>query len=189
MLWAGGVFEWGKNGSIYWTRGSRFYFIFPFPPPITLRVCFFSKIVIPKGEKRGRMQLLTHSWVLLGAIGDDFDMVSIHVVAEEVIEVRLWPLASKHVQVSVSLFHRKWSLGTLVNLQHISFAHLAKIISDRSHSVEKHAMSNARLHVLWPGITRVLAQESPRSCLTVVGIQPTELWLRRPTVLHTAVAG
>lgn len=34
-------------------------------------------------------------------------MVSIHIVAEEIIEVCLWPLTSKHVQTAVSL----WLLG------------------------------------------------------------------------------
>lgn len=57
------------------------------------------------------IMIFTHSWVLLGAIRDDFYMVSIHIIAEEVIQVRLWPLASKHIQVSVSLFRRKGSQG------------------------------------------------------------------------------
>lgn len=45
----------------------------------------------------------THSRVLLGAIGDDLHVVAIHVVAEEIIEVRLGPLTSKDVQVAVPL--------------------------------------------------------------------------------------
>lgn len=63
-------------------------------------------------------------------------------------------------------------------------------ISERhpTYSVEEHAMADARLHILRPGVARVLAQESPRACLTVVSVQPTELWLRRPTVFHTGVA-
>lgn len=56
-------------------------------------------------EACGRI-IHTHSWVLLSAIRDDLYMVSIHIVAEEIVEVRLRPLASKHVQVPVSLLEK-----------------------------------------------------------------------------------
>lgn len=50
---------------------------------------------------------LTHAWVLLGAIRYDLYMVAVHVVAEEIIEVRLWPLTSEHIQTAVSLFKQR----------------------------------------------------------------------------------
>lgn len=61
------------------------------------------------------------------------------------------------------------------------------VCSDWTHRVEKHAVSDPGLDVLWPSVTRVFPQEAPRSRLAVVGIQAAELWLRRPTVLHAAI--
>lgn len=57
--------------------------------------CRLASMVVPRlrsGFQRGKAgqgSQLTHSRVLLGAIRDDFDVVSIHIIAEEVIEVRL----------------------------------------------------------------------------------------------------
>ena len=59
--------------------------------------------------------------------------------------------------------------------------------ANRTHSVEEHAVSNARLDIFRPGVTRVFPQEAPRSGLAVVGIQTAELRLWCPTVLHAAV--
>ena len=53
--------------------------------------------------------------------------------------------------------------------------------------MEQHAVSDAGLDVLWPGVTRVFPQEAPRPGLAVVGVQAAELRLRRPAVLHAAV--
>lgn len=46
---------------------------------------------------------LTHAGVLLGAIRNDLHVVSVHIVAEEIIEVSLGPLTSKHIEAAVSL--------------------------------------------------------------------------------------
>lgn len=59
--------------------------------------------------------------------------------------------------------------------------------ADWTHTVEEHAVSNAGLNVLWPGIARVFPQDAPCSGLAVVGIQAAELRFWRPTVLHAAV--
>ena len=59
--------------------------------------------------------------------------------------------------------------------------------ANKTHSVEEHAVSNARLDIFRPGIARVFPQEAPRSGLAVVGIQATELRLWCSTVLHAAV--
>lgn len=47
--------------------------------------------------------VLTHPRVFLGAIRYDFYVISIHIVTEEIIEVRLWPLTTKHVEAAVPL--------------------------------------------------------------------------------------
>lgn len=54
--------------------------------------------------------------------------------------------------------------------------------------MEEHAVSNAGLDVLWPRVTRVFPQETPRSRLAVVSVKTAELGLRRPAVFHAAVA-
>lgn len=133
-------------------------------------------------------------------------MVSIHIVAEEIIEVCLWPLTSKHVQTTVSLWlfgkrnkkKQKWrNTEIMINIK--ALRSLLKQPSNynkpktcfqeanKTHSVEEHAVSNARLDIFRPGVTRVFPQEAPRSCLAVVGIQAAELRLWCSTVLHAAV--
>lgn len=57
----------------------------------------------------------------------------------------------------------------------------------QTHSVEEHAVSDARLNVLWAGVAGVFPQEAPRPRLAVEGVQAAELWLRRAAVLHAAV--
>lgn len=46
---------------------------------------------------------LTHAGVLFGSIRDDLHVVAVHVVAEEIVQVRLGPLAAEYVQAPVSL--------------------------------------------------------------------------------------
>lgn len=132
-----------------------------------------------------RMLYLTHSRVLLGAIRDDLYVVTVHVVAEEIIEVRLRALAPKHVQIAVSLLEEKMEVRYW---SHEEIRELELQRADWTHSVEQHAVSDAGLDILRPGVTRVFPQEAPRSGLAVVRVQAAELRLRRPTVLHAAVA-
>jgi len=57
-----------------------------------------------------------------------------------------------------------------------------------THGVEEHAVPDAGLDVLRPGVARVLPQEAPRGGLAAVGVQAAELGLRCAAVLHAAVA-
>ncbi len=59
--------------------------------------------------------------------------------------------------------------------------------TDRTHSMEEHAVSDAGLDILWPSVTRVFPQKAPSAGLAVVGVQTAELRLWRPTVFYTAV--
>lgn len=115
-------------------------------------------------------------------------MVAIHVVAEEIVEVRLGPLASKHIQVAVPLRGQENNKMWDVNQEARTGESKCRPGAERTHGVEEHAVSDAGLHVLGAGVARVFPQEAPRPGLAVVGVQAAELGLRRPAVLHTAVA-
>ncbi len=53
--------------------------------------------------------------------------------------------------------------------------------------MEEHAVSDAGLDVLRPGVTRVFSEQTPAASLTVICVKPTELRFRRPAVIHTAI--
>lgn len=134
---------------------------------------------------------LTHARVLLGAVWYDLHVVAVHIVAEEIIEVRLWPLTPEHVETAVSLFREDGDIKKRSYDEHWDLIKFIRGLSSQqqkqTHSVEEHAVSDAGLDVFWPGVTRVFPQEAPRSCLAVISVEATELGLWRPAVLHTAI--
>ncbi len=61
------------------------------------------------------------------------------------------------------------------------------VITNETDRVEEHAVSDAGLDVLRPGVTRVFSEQTPAASLTVICVKPAELRFRRPAVIHTAI--
>lgn len=97
----------------------------------------------------------THPRILLGTIRYDLDMISVHIIAEEIVQVCLRPLTPKHIQTAISLL-----MGTeiiLVSQKDPQGYSCTIARSDaRTHHVEEHAVSDPRLYVLRPSVARVL---------------------------------
>lgn len=53
--------------------------------------------------------------------------------------------------------------------------------------MKEHAVADAGLHILGTSVARVVPQKAPGTCLALIGVQATKLWLGSASIINTAV--